>query len=178
MPNWSITRNKLARRWVYLTTAHHVQHGHIGNTCQRPVQLDEPRTRCRVGCGLVSGDRDGDDRPSARHLPNAALIIGRSGATRATTENHLPKSFQHKEERAEPIAKASHDYCSDFAARIMSSGRARTRKSSVRLTQRITPDESTRNSAGRAMSCPFTPAPRCKRSYRRMTSALGSERKV
>ncbi len=36
-------RDELARLRIYLAAAHHVQHGHIGNTCQRLVQLDEPR---------------------------------------------------------------------------------------------------------------------------------------
>ena len=44
------------------------------------------------------------------------------------------------------------------------SGRARTVTLSVRFTQRILPVESIRNSAGRAMSVPFGPAPLCRRS--------------
>src|SRR5438552_18471822 len=36
------------------------------------------------------------------------------------------------------------------------------------------PFESRRNSAGRAMSAPFEPAPGCKTSYRRITFAFGS----
>src|SRR5271154_5981307 len=41
------------------------------------------------------------------------------------------------------------------------SGRARIRKSSVRFTQRITPAESIKNSAGRAMSRPSSPPLAC-----------------
>src|SRR5579864_5363912 len=57
------------------------------------------------------------------------------------------------------------------------SGRARTRISSVRFTQRTVPVESTRNSAGRAMSWSLIPARACSTPKRRITSALGSESK-
>jgi hypothetical protein len=45
------------------------------------------------------------------------------------------------------------------------SGLARTRISSVRFTQRIVPAVSTRNSAGRAMSLPFSPPFGCNTPY-------------
>ena len=54
-------------------------------------------------------------------------------------------------------------YRRPFAAANISSARARTRTSSVKLTQRTIPDESTKNSAGRAMSCPSGPPPACSR---------------
>ncbi len=49
----------------------------------------------------------------------------------------------------------------DLAAASISSALARTRMSSVKLVQRTVPEESTRNSAGRAMSWPSGPPPAC-----------------
>jgi len=53
-------------------------------------------------------------------------------------------------------------YFAPRAASSIISGVARTRRSSVRLRQRTMPVRSTRNSAGRAMSRPFSPAPLCR----------------
>ena len=46
-------------------------------------------------------------------------------------------------------------HCNVFAASRTCSGRAITKKFSVTIRQRIVPDESTRNSAGRAISLPL-----------------------
>src|SRR5689334_3761286 len=67
-------------------------------------------------------------------------------------------------------------YFNSLAAASISSALARTRISSVKFTQRTTPEESTRNSAGREISLPSGPPPLCSRLYRRIVSALGSER--
>src|SRR5947199_7447888 len=52
-----------------------------------------------------------------------------------------------------------------LAAANISWERARTRISSVKFSHRTVPEESTRNSAGREMSCFSGPPPTCKRWY-------------
>jgi AcrR family transcriptional regulator len=66
--------------------------------------------------------------------------------------------------------------CIRSIAASTSPGRARTRISPVKLTHRTVPVESTRNSAGRAISCPFSPAFGCNTPYFRITSAFGSDK--
>jgi hypothetical protein len=75
-------------------------------------------------------------------------------------------------------ALATKSYWMSRAAASISWARGRTRTSSVKFSQRTMPERSTRNSAGREMSWPSEPAAACRRPKRRMTSKLGSERKV
>src|SRR5206468_1473358 len=90
----------------------------------------------------------------------AAHPEGQGDGDRAAAEEEVPqhaeRELRAREQRL--VAVLVHQRRL-LAASTSCSGRARTRKSSVRLTQRTTPAWSTRNSAGRATSCPPTPAP-------------------
>lgn len=71
-------------------------------------------------------------------------------------QEFLPSRLKRQPSLRFPVRSC---YSSFLACASISSARARTRRSSVKLTQRTTLEASTRNSAGRAISCPSGPAP-------------------
>ena len=90
-------------------------------------------------------------------ISRAGTRLGRGCRKREASQLRVDKTT------ARHIGRATFRY-KDLAASRIWSGRARTRRSPVRLIQRMVPEESMRNSAGRATSWPLTPAPLCSRS--------------